>query len=159
MEFANRIRGVGVPGGALEGAGARVTHAAEGGNDSGAHLATRKADTLRPVLQQAVPSTAQSCRSNPFDGICGLGAMRTWGEQLGSERGGYGPCVGAADAVTPVSYSRRLSKSSKQVMRQESASFVTVKELTQKMKHISWCTREGEDLRRILNSIRALERS
>jgi hypothetical protein len=161
LEFANRLRGMGVPGGALEGAGARVTHAAEGSNDSEALSATRKSDALRPVLQQAVPSSVQSCRSNPFDGIrnCGLGAVRTWGEQLGGERGGYGQRVGLADAISPVSYSRRLSKSSTQVVRQESASFVTVKELTQKMKHTSWCTREGEDLRRLLNSIRALERS
>jgi hypothetical protein len=156
LEFANRLRGMGVPGGTLDGAGARVNHAAEGSNDSEALLPTRKSDTLRPVLQQAVSSSVQSCRSNPFDGIrnCGLGAMRTWGEQLGGERGGYGQRVGS-----PVSYSRRLSKSSTQVVRQESASFVTVKELTQKMKHTSWCTREGEDLRRLLNSIRALERS
>jgi len=147
---------MGSPGGARQHAGARVTNAAEGSNDSGEHLATRKADALRPVLQQAVPSSVQSCPSNPFDGIRNGGLGATWGEQLGSERRGNGQ---PANAVTPVSYSRRLTKSFTQVVRQESASFITVKELTQKMKHTSWCTREGEDLRRLLNSIRTLGRS
>lgn len=161
LEIANRVRGMGEPGAALggagESAGARVTHAAEGSNDPEAHLATPKADTLKPVLQHAAPSSVESCRSNPFDGIrnCGLGAMRTLGGQLGSEKGGHSQ----SQVKFQPSYSRRLSKCSEQVLRQDSASFITVKELTQKMKHTSWCTREGEDLRRLLNSIRELERS
>jgi len=137
-----------------------ATHATAESDDSEGRAATQGADTLKKMLQQVATSSAPLSRSNPWDGIGNRGmTMRWWGGQPGSERRGDGHVQASAKP----SYSRRLT-SSTQASRQdtyasEGSSFISTKELTQKLKHTSLCTKEGENLRRLLNSIRQLERS